>query len=55
MTSKENQIEKHTRNENSSLRIICKGNEVKECESSEGIMKSRRSSGWQNGNPCTWI
>jgi hypothetical protein len=54
MTSKENQIEKHTRNEESSLRIICRGNEVKECESSEGIMKNR-SSGWQNENPYTCI
>jgi hypothetical protein len=50
MTCKENQIEKHARNEYSSLRIIYRGNEVKECESSERIMKNRRSNGRQNGN-----
>jgi hypothetical protein len=55
MTSKENQIEKHARNVDSSLRIICRGNEVKECESLEDIMKSRRSNTWQNENPYTCI
>jgi hypothetical protein len=45
MTYKENKIEKHARNEDSDLRIICRGNKVKKCESSEGTIESRRNNG----------